>query len=466
MKYLNQIVQGDCLELMKELPNESIDLIVTDPPFGIAFMGKHWDKAMPSVGVWKECLRILKSGAFAFVMSLPRQDVLSRMIVNLEDAGFKTGFTSIYHVFASGFPKAENIGKMVDKKLGMSREIIGQKIRGDVEKAKQTGTTFAVAEANKNNKAIFGYGIENITVPASIKAKELNGSFAGFQPKPAVEIILTVMKPLSEKTYVEQALKNGKGITWLADCKIPLKEDVDKKDLRIINRNIRKDKDGWGFNDKVKDMPQVLKFDGRFPANLLVSDNVLDDGIIRKSGTGNKNSQKYATCFAGLKDGYPSISIGGDSGEFSRFFSLDAWWEKKVKELPESVQKVFPFLIISKASRSEKNKGLEDLEDKSRRTMGCGLTGISGDRAGINTQKPIESGASKMKNIHPTCKPFKLMSYLITLGSQENDIILDPFVGSGTTCISAKLLNRQYIGFELDNEYVNIANKRLEAYKL
>src|SRR3990167_9859628 len=89
-------------------------------------MGKSWDKALPDKNVWVECLRVLKDGAFAFVMSIPRADCLSRMIISLEDAGFNVGFTPIYWAYASGFPKAQNIGKAVDKRLGAKREVIGE----------------------------------------------------------------------------------------------------------------------------------------------------------------------------------------------------------------------------------------------------------------------------------------------------------------------------------------------------
>jgi hypothetical protein len=107
---------GDCLEVLKTFPDESIDTIVTDPPYGYSFMNKDWDKAVIGVETWKECLRVLKPGAFAAIMSSPRQDVLARMIVNLQDAGFRTDFTSLYHTFASGFPKAANVSKLVDKR--------------------------------------------------------------------------------------------------------------------------------------------------------------------------------------------------------------------------------------------------------------------------------------------------------------------------------------------------------------
>jgi len=120
---MNKIIQGDCLQELKKLKDNSVDLVLTDPPYGYSFMGKNWDKVVMGVEYWKECLRVLKDGAFAFVMSAPRQDVLGRAIANLQDAGFNVGFTSLYHAYASGFPKAANVGKQVDKRLG--RKYIG-----------------------------------------------------------------------------------------------------------------------------------------------------------------------------------------------------------------------------------------------------------------------------------------------------------------------------------------------------
>ncbi len=108
----------DALRVLPELESESIDLLCTDPPYGISFMGKDWDKALPDKEIWKECLRVLKPGAFGFVMSIPRADCLSRMIISLEDAGFEVNFTPIFWAYASGFPKATNISKMVDKRGG------------------------------------------------------------------------------------------------------------------------------------------------------------------------------------------------------------------------------------------------------------------------------------------------------------------------------------------------------------
>ncbi|MFA5238351.1 MAG: site-specific DNA-methyltransferase [Phycisphaerae bacterium] len=357
---LNQIIQGNCLEKLKELEDSSFDLMVTDPPYGVSFMGKSWDKAVPSVDIWKECLRVLKPGAFAFICCIPRQDCLSRMIINLNDAKFRTDFTSIYWTYATGFPKGMNIGK---------------------------------------------------------KEESLKGAYGGFQPKPAVEIIIVVMKPLSKKTYIDQALENNKGVTWLDDCRIPYK-------IRFTGE-ILPPENGWNENEVRR--TDFNQSQGRFPANLLVSDDILNDGKITKSSGGQSNNQfrEIHNIYGNGIENKQKVNPGlGDSGSFSRYFDLDAWWD------------TFPFAVVPKASKSERNKGCEKLEEKN----------------------------SKLLNNHPTVKPIKLISYLITLGSRENDIVLDPFCGSGTTCVAADLLNRKYIGIELEQEYVTISEARIEGW--
>ena len=111
---MRDIICGLSEHALTWLEDDSVDLVVTDPPYGISFMGKDWDKAVPGVDIWRECLRVLKPGAFAFVMSGPRMDCLSEMGKRLAEAGFEIGFSPIYWAYASGFPKAANIGKLVD----------------------------------------------------------------------------------------------------------------------------------------------------------------------------------------------------------------------------------------------------------------------------------------------------------------------------------------------------------------
>ena len=192
---INVVYNEDCFETFKRIPDNSVDLLVTDPPYGISFMGKSWDEALPDKRIWKECYRVLKPGAFAFVMSIPRVDCLSRMIISLEDAGFKVNFTPIFWAYASGFPKAQNIGKAVDKRLGVKREVIGEnpynRIRG-----RSSGNHTIVAPQDRSF----------ITNPSSPQAKALDGSYGGFQVKPSVEVVIVAQKPKTAKTYVDQAL--------------------------------------------------------------------------------------------------------------------------------------------------------------------------------------------------------------------------------------------------------------------
>ncbi len=465
MKY--QIINNDCLNVLPTLGSDSIDLIATDPPYGIGFMGKDWDKFNEIVEpqgayqhkkgfkklprnssaflsefftpIWRECLRVLKPGAFAFVMSIPRADCLSRMIISLEDAGFNVGFSPIYWTYASGFPKAQNISKAVDKRLGAEREGTGE------YKTRHGG---GIGKSDKIQQLNPDWKDTEITISSTPQAKALDGSYAGFQSKPAVEVIIVAMKPLSEKTYVDQALKNGKGISWLDDCRVPYEseDNIVAKNPHTHRENSREYTEIYGeYQESSYELPK-----GRFPANLLVEDDMLNDGRIMKYSVTNHETTGKSKFFGDdehreWKTGYK------DAGSFSRYFSLDKWWEERIKSLPASVQKTFPFLIVPKASKSEKNKGLEGVDPVQ----------VNDGRNKL-PDNAFQRGKTYCTNFHPTTKPIKLMSYLITLGSREGDVVLDPFVGSGSTPVAAVLLNRLAIGIELSPEYAEIARKRLE----
>ena len=422
----------DALTMLRGLEDDSVDLLCTDPPYGIGFMGKDWDKALPDKKIWRECLRVLKAGSFAFVMSIPRADCLSRMIISLEDAGFRVDFTPIYWAYASGFPKAQNIGKAVDKRLGTY-------IKGEVSPNSRN--------SGASPSGCYGEGIQHKTIdfPQSPQAKALDGSYGGFQPKPAVEVIIVAMKPLSEKTFVDQALKNGKGIIWLDGCRIPLSEIEPNATWRASPS-----KDGQNQYSSFKtgsfgeQHPQ-----GRFPANLLVSDDVLNDGRVTQSGkVTERHKRRQVSQFNNPKEsqliGYP------DSGSFSRYFDLDKWCQ---------------FLIVPKASKSEKNKGLDGKGTGSnsfnRKCLKCGKwqlkQGLSDD---YTCHCEVPEWERAKQNNHPTVKPLKLMSYLITLGSRAGDTVLDPFGGSGTTALASKLLSRKCIISEIEEKYCEIAANR------
>jgi DNA modification methylase len=433
---MSRIINADCLDALKDLEDDSIDLIATDPPYGYSFMGKDWDKAVPSVEIWQECLRVLKPGAFCFVMSAPRSDVQMHMITNLTEAGFRLDFTPIYWTYASGFPKAGNIGKLVDKRLGADRNILGiAKKRG------KAPSMLGKSDPRSENYdgTTLGVGTSYITDPSTSEAKALDGSYAGYQPKPAVEVVIVAMKPLSEKTYVDQAMKNGKGITWLDDVRVPTGE-LPQTWNGASNPQGYKENSGGNFKPDAVSGSHVS---GRFPANLLVSDDVLNDGTNRKStgGTNGANSNVYSKY--GSPVGEAGLGGYGDSGSYSRYFDLDKW------------ASTLPFLIVPKASKREKNEGLDGMVEKPKPTMSEWKANSPGRTAPKDSNTP-------RANFHPTVKPLKLMQYLITLGSRKGDKVLDPFVGSGTTAVAAKQLGRIPIGIERDPEYAEIARARLD----
>ena len=473
---MNKLINGDCLEELKKIDESTVDLLCTDPPYGYGFMGKHWDKfeekqstKSQTVGwmspgmkkstygmreffvpIWKEALRVLKPGAFSFVMSAPRSDVQMVMLQTLQESGFDVSFTPIYWTYATGFPKAMNVGKKTEK-------------------------------------------------------ENLEGSYAGYQPKPAVEVVIVAMKPLEKKGYTEQAKDNQKGITWLDDCRIPFagmndKEQFDKDNVAgMMNFDGKYEKGegkmyegGWekpnreglsrgiqasrkttkrkpreentvfktsGFKSENNDTAEASPF-GRFAANLLVSDNVLDTGKKTKSTGGRayqNTNNMYSGGWAYDEEGTGENPGKGDEGDFSRYYSLDEWWKHRVSRLPEEVRNTFPFLVVPKASKSEKNMGLDNLEKKQKIYNGQSPES-SKDMKGV--EKKFTTQPSQ--NIHPTVKPIQLFSYLVTLGSRKDDVVLDPFMGSGTTPISCVTLDRKYLGIEREKEYFEIAEARVD----
>ena len=456
----NKLVNGDSIDELKKLKDNSVDLLCTDPPYGYGFMGKSWDKTLPPKEIFEESLRVLKPGGFAFVMSAPRSDVQYRMVQMLEEVGFQIGFTPIYWTYATGFPKAMNIGKAVDKRLGKERKVVG-KHPDPRHKYLNTDIRSGNAAGGGHTNAARESGL--ITAPASDEAKKLDGSYAGYQPKPAVEVVIVAMKPLDQKGYLDQALDNQKGVTWLDNCRIPFagmndteQYESDKKGFTerssIEEGSVYADEYGGTYNygfkkpKKTKRKPReentVFKTSGfksedndtadasplgRFAANLLVSDDVLN---VESKGqlaptNGNHPSMNKDSLTHGDYSGYgKAMKPRNDGNSFSRYYSLDAWWEDRLTKLPEEIQRTFPFLIVPKASKSEKNNGAEN-------------------------------------NIHPTVKPLKLMSYLVTLGSRKNDVVLDPFMGSGTTPMACVTLSRNYIGIEREAEYFKIAQARV-----
>jgi hypothetical protein len=222
-----QILHGNNIDLLKTLPDNSVDSIVTDPPYGLSFMNKKWDYDVPSVELWQEVYRVLKHGGH--VLSFGGTRTYHRMVVNMEDAGFEIR-DQIMWLYGSGFPKSYNIGKAVDKIQGNHREVIGEKNRGDVERAKEKGVGYLADVENRNNIQQFGYGTEIIT------KGESDWEGWGTALKPANEPICLARKPLSEKSVAENVLKYGTGGINIDGCRVETNDDL-AKNYKSIRRS-------------------------------------------------------------------------------------------------------------------------------------------------------------------------------------------------------------------------------------
>lgn len=465
---INQVLCGDCVEVMKAFPESSIDCVVTDPPYGIGFMGKDWDSALPPKESFAEVFRVLKSGALAFVMSSPRQDVLWRMLKMLEECGFKLRQSFISWIYKSGMPKAYDLSLGIDKKF-IREEFVAKHGRKPTkeemkELLKEKRKVVEVEPFGRENRksAIRGFGageydgglikstLKEVSKGYTKEAKKWEGWKGVTGLKPALECILMVNKPLSEKTIVDNVLKHGTGAINVDACRIPFKSEEDIQDAQVgFKRGWTSPdmKTGWHrpAHENYKVMPTNLK--GRFPANLIVSDKALDTGKTTKSPNSyirkarGFNQTAYGKGM-GQNEGTFSQNYG-DVGDQSRYFNLDAWAVHH------------GFLDVAKASKKERDKGLKDFEGIVR----FGSLPESGKML-PSKKEGIESHKIK-GNYHPTVKPVKLMAYLIELGCPPDGVVLDPFVGTGTTLIASHRLNRKWIGIDIEPEYVKISQHRL-----
>jgi len=350
------VTQGNSLDLLRELPADSVDSCVTDPPYELGFMGKKWDASgiAYSVELWREVMRVLKPGGHLLAFGGTRTH--HRMVCAIEDAGFEIR-DEMQWIYGSGFPKSLDVSKAIDKAAGALRhESVRFCVAGRTDK-------------NLPDPIVKGYVRPDPTTPA---ARKWHGW--GTALKPANEPICVARKPLIG-TVAENVLEYGTGAINVDAGRVEYANAADGGDWERFNGHqsgltIRKNLDGGDpqiFAERVDNGKQS----GRWPAN------VLHDG-----------SDEVLAAF----------------GDAARFF------------------------YCAKASRRERDAGCED-----------------------------------ERNGHPTVKPLALMQYLVRLVTPQGGTVLDPFTGSGTTGAAALESGCAFIGFELNPEYCEIANRRIEA---
>jgi len=373
-----ELLHGDCLKRLRELPDCSVDACVTDPPYGLSFMGNAWDYDVPQVDVWREVLRVLKPGGHLLAFAGTRTQ--HRMAVQIEDAGFEIR-DMIAWVYGSGFPKSLDVSKAIDKAAGAEREVVGIAGRSGSARACMAGD--------------FAGGEYHATAPATPAAQQWAGW--GTALKPALEPITVARKPLVG-TVAANVLEHGTGALNVDGCRV---EGTWERNS-TTRCDIRGGRTVGGGSGQLECEPQAAHPGGRWPANLIHdgSDEVV--GLFPHSvstGGSGPASRGYKSDGRTVSASCSATGGFGDSGSAARFF------------------------YCAKASKADRGEG----------------------------------------NGHPTVKPTELMRYLCRLVTPPGGVVLDPFMGSGSTGKAAALEGFRFIGIEREAEYLEIARQRVQV---
>jgi DNA modification methylase len=351
---------GDCREVLRDYPDNHFDSIVSDPPYGLTFMGKGWDRGVPNEEFWQEAFRVAKPGAYLLTFGGTR--TFHRLTCAIEDAGWEVRDCLMW-LYGSGFPKSHDVSKAIDKAAGAERPVVGKSPWSQPAKSgHHAGLT-----AN-NIVETEGRYTPDVTAPATEAAKQWEGW--GTALKPAWEPIVLARKPL-EGTVAATVLKYGTGALNIDGCRVAHTETFgdlpNRGGGRVFNEKTFAES-GFDYKDggPNKEALEKLKSLGRFPANVIT-------------------------------DGSDEV-VAGFPNEEGRFF------------------------YCAKASSADRDDG----------------------------------------NTHPTVKPTDLMRYLCRLVTQPNGLVLDPFMGSGSTGKAALLEGFQFVGIDLEPAYVEIAKARCE----
>lgn len=348
------LYHSDCLDQLKQLEDNSIDSIVTDPPYGLSFMGKKWDYDVPSQEIWEQCLRVLKHGGH--LLSFAGTRTQHRMAVRIEDAGFEIR-DMIAWVYGSGFPKSHNL---------------------------------------KDDWQGWGTAL-----------------------KPALEPITVARKPLVG-TVAANVFAHGTGAINVDGCRVKvLKDDANHRNP-LSNDSDRTSMFSIGGTGCLGE--------GRWPANLIHDGS--DEVVGLFPHTHGHGSKEHSGSVKGMFNWGTAHrpQVGGESGSAARFF------------------------YCTKASKRDRDEGLDGFKAQ---------INSNGDKWSDVDRRDGKVPISR-KNIHPTVKPTDLMRYLCRLVTPLNGIVLDPFMGSGSTGKAAMLEGFQFVGIERDADYIEIAKARIE----
>ena len=443
---------GNNLDILPTLADNSVDSIVTDPPYELGFMGKKWDSSgiAYSVELWRECLRVLKPGGH--LLSFGGTRTWHRVAVGIEDAGFEVR-DSIAWMYGSGFPKSLDVSKAIDKAAGVEREVIGLKpdwVRlrsAEIERFKN-GEPSVMNQRNRElapefykTEASAGYnnpdkGAE-ITAPSTPEAQQWEGW--GTALKPAFEPIVVARKPLIG-TVAANVLEHGTGALNIDGSRIGTSDNLDRPQGSAPQPT------SWG-NKKENYSTEGSPL-GRWPANVILDEysaEVLDE----QSGVSKPKAER----------------IGPKGGSGFGYFDDEKTANTEGRWPADNGGGASRFFYCPKASKRDRNEGLEELEARLKPYGNRDLEDVpeDGDPKGSVNDKFTTQPA---KNFHPTVKPTQLMRYLVKLVTPPGGTVLDPFTGSGSTGKAAILEGFRFIGCELTEDYIPIIEGRLKHAEL
>ncbi len=352
-----RLFHADCIDVLRQMKDNAVDSIITDPPYGLRLLNKAWDYQIPTIEYWQEMLRVAKPGSY--LLAFGGERTFHRMACYIEDTGWRL-VTTLVWLYTSGMPKGINIGKSIDRHLGHERKIIGTKLGNP-------GYSLAENKPGRTCLSDFTNAASEcaVTAPACDQAAQFEGYNSAL--KPAFEPILLALKPLSG-TFAQNALDWGLAGLNINACRIPLDPAEREKYQRNWHR-IQSDKNKESPIFKTGYDPislrQYIK-EGRWPANVIFDTRAAKDFV---------HAPRYFFC--------------------------------------------------SKASKKERG----------------------------------------LHNHHLTVKPLSLMQWLCRLTKPPGTgYVLDPFMGSGTTALACLKENRKFIGVEKEDEYFEIAKRRIREH--
>lgn len=415
-----QLHSGDCLELLATLSDNSVDSIVTDPPYGLSFMGKKWDYDVPKVEIWEECLRVLKPGGHLLAFAGTRTQ--HRMAVRIEDAGFEIR-DMIAWVYGSGFPKSLDVSKALDKKANELPvfDAIRAHIREWRDRAGLTNTQLNAVIGSSTN----GCGM------ARHWTSEAGGQHAIPSKDQWHKLKALLGWPDCEFDAIYDKVKDGVDRPVIGHQRGTMFSFAPGKDNDRIATTLNitapateaaRQWHGWGTALKPALEPITV---ARKPLIGTVAQNVLEHG----TGAINVDASRV------------------DGGRWPANLIHDG-----SDEVTELLNDAARFFYCAKASKKDRDEGLESFSEAK-----------TNDGRKVDADNAFQRGATLRKNIHPTVKPTDLMRYLCRLVTPKGGLVLDPFTGSGSTGKAAMLEGFRFIGAEMNPEYVEIAKARIES---